>query len=169
MAAKKKAKGKPATSKKKKMGAVSERGEFGLMLIGGAFVGALAKRFGDTVLAKQTVVTDANTIKYIKYGMDGVEVLGGAFIAYKAKHPFVKGLGVGLAIEGSIHGLQTMGVLTGVPDINPATLKFPVQQNRVNGPNDNGKSQLGQGSPVNKRTPQSNLGGARTKVYGGAM
>lgn len=153
------------TSKKKKVSGISAKGEDTLMLLGGTLLGALAKRFGDTIVAKQTIVTDPAKIKIMKYVIDGIEVVGGAFVAYKMKHPFVKGLGVGFAMEGGIHGLQTMGVLAGVGAVDAASMSFPDRAG-VNGINDTGKHQLGN-TMINKRNPSQQLG--KMKMYAGAM
>lgn len=168
MAQKKKKKGGSKSPSKKRVGAVSAQGEYSLMLVGGALIGALGKRFGDTIMAKQTIVTDPAKIKTLKYVMDGVEVAGGAFLAYKAKHPFVKGIGVGFAIEGGVHGLQTMGVLAGMGDVDPSSLSFPMRR-QLQGINNTGKNQLGNSSIVNKRNPSQQLGNPRSKMYGGGM
>lgn len=152
---------------KKKVGGVSSTGEYALLLTSGALLGALLKRGGDTVMAKQTFVTDPNTIKTLKYVIDGVEVIGGGFLAYKAKHPFVKGVGVGFSIEGGIHTLQTMGVLAGMGMVEATSIAFPVRK-ELRGINDTGKSQLGNAnSIVNKRNPTTQLG--KMKMYGGGM
>lgn len=85
-----------------------------LMLGLGAIGGAVAKRFLDTALAKQTAIQIDP--KLLSVG----EMLGGGVMAWALPNWFLKGVGIGIASEGGVTILQSMGVLSGItltPDV----------------------------------------------------
>ncbi len=118
---------------RRRMGAVSGSTSAMLQTLGGVVVGAIAKGFVDSAIAKQT------TVKIDDKMLQAGEAVAGALLAYKAKSGFLKGIGMGLAASAVVAELKDMKVLTGlgIGTVNPASLTFQAQRG-LNGP---GKSQ----------------------------
>jgi hypothetical protein len=140
----KKRKHKKHNAKRKRVSGPSSAEGSGMNLLAamaGVIGGAVASRFADNILAKQTTVTiDPKMLQMGKIAAGGA----GAYFAKKIKQPalrsFARGLGMGFAAEAAVQELVTMKVLTGIGGgfgrVNPASLAF--NQQRLNGP---GKSQ----------------------------
>lgn len=74
----------------------------------GAIAGGVASRWAATSFGKGV------NPQLIAIG----EVGGGFYIGSQAKHLFVKGMGLGMAVEGATFFGQKMGVLKGVDDMD---------------------------------------------------
>lgn len=107
MATKKRSSHKKRQHHGRRMGAIKPETQTALMMIAGAIAGAVAKRFADNAIAKQTAVTIDP--KLLSFG----EVVIGGGVAWYAKNPFLKGLGLGIAAEAGVSGLVAMQVLSG--------------------------------------------------------
>ncbi len=127
---------------RRRMGAVSGQTSALLQMLGGVIAGGVVKGFVDSAIAKQS------TVKIDDKTLQAVEAVGGAFLAYKMKSPFLRGLGMGIAAGAVVAELKEMKVLTGASygRVNPASLSFP---NRVNGPGQSQTIYPSVGSPAN--------------------
>lgn len=100
----------------RRVGAVKMKKETNdLLMLGlGAIGGAIAKRFIDTALSKQTAVQIDPKL------LSTLEMVGGGVLAYTVPNWLIKGVGIGFAAEGGVSLLQSMGVLSGItltPDV----------------------------------------------------
>lgn len=86
---------------------MSQQANTGLQMLAGAVVGAIAKRFIDAAIAKQTTVTiEPKTLAFI-------EGLGGLAIIYTQKNPLLQGVGIGFAAESAVKIAQEMKLISG--------------------------------------------------------
>jgi hypothetical protein len=112
-----------------------------VQMVAGAVMGAVASRFVDNIIKKQTTITiDDKILQIIKAG-------AGVFAAVKMKQPFLQGLGIGVASQAAVAELTDMGVLTGIGRVDPRSLKFPPRQ--VAGPGASQTVYPSVGQPVN--------------------
>lgn len=104
----KKKSGKRSGSGGRKMGALSlDKDQNLLMMAAGVVGGAIAKKFIDTVIAKQ------DTINVEQKTIDGLEVVGAAVGFYMIDSPFLRGAFLGIGTAAAVSGLQQMDVLKG--------------------------------------------------------
>lgn len=108
--------------KRRRIGAAGPKGQLVTHLLA-AGAGALIGRFGsDKIMSFLPATMTAQTKGYIKAA---VLAVGGGFLAWKMRNPIVRGLGTGLFVEG-VHSFgQTMGWVSGVGRVDPASLVFP--------------------------------------------
>jgi hypothetical protein len=150
------------------MGGISKDSQEKILRGLGVAAGIFAKKFGDYAISKQTVVTDPKKIELIKDVTMGVEVIGGAALAFFVDHPFVEGAGMGLSGTALWDALKRVGIpLPSVGEVDRRTLVFP-NQNRpgFNGIEANRKNALGQGQPGYNRgtVGRMNVGNALTRA-----
>jgi hypothetical protein len=92
--------------------------------VGYMIVGTVAGLFGGTMLSEKVLPTTKRAIK------GGVLTAGGGYLAYKAKHPFLTGLGIGVSVAGVAQVGKGFGIIAGMSP----RLSYGMQS-RLNGRN----------------------------------
>lgn len=108
--------------KRRRMGAVSERGGLLMTLVGASVGGIVAKFIGDKLASFLPATWDTKTIGLVR-GL--AMAAGGGFIAWKFRNPLIKGAGIGIAVEGVHTAAQAYGLISGVGRLDPGSLVFP--------------------------------------------
>lgn len=107
-----KKKRKSTHRRRRRISGVANKGT--LELIAGMAVGAVAARkVQDFIPGNGKVIS-------------GVQIVGGALVAQKAKGPFIKGIGLGAIGIGTVDLLHQVGVLKGVGEIDSDTVMIPM-------------------------------------------
>lgn len=107
--------------KRRRIGAAGPKGQLAAILLSAAVGGIAGKYLSDKIGSLLPASLSTTIQGYLK---GAVLAGGGAFLAYKFKNPLVRGIGVGLVVEGA-HGIaQTAGIVSGITD-SPATRVFP--------------------------------------------
>ena len=108
--------------KRRRMGAAGPKGQLLTILLAAGAGGLIARYASDKLFSFLPAFLSASTQAYIKAG---VLAVGGGFLAYKMKNPLLKGVGVGVFVEG-VHSIgQATGIVTGMGRTDPASLVFP--------------------------------------------
>lgn len=102
--AKRKKGGKKKTVKRSGKRVRGAAGMDALMMVLGALAGGIGTAFANS---KVTFLQN----KWVA----GIETILGGVIVWKVAHPFVRGVGVGMAVTGGTGTLKGFGVLTGIP------------------------------------------------------
>lgn len=157
-------------SRKKKTSRAGRKGRVGalnfknkqdmdlIMLAGGTLLGGVAKRLGDTLIAKQAQTTGVS----IKQGtVDTIEILGGGALFYLMDSPFIKGLGLGLA--GAT--VYTMTANLRLAGIGQSTALVPFQPR----PNVNGVTRTANVAGANAYNFPSPSNVGRVRQYAGHL
>lgn len=90
---------------------VSGFGGSDLKVVAGVVIGAIGGSFANAQVAKMSKPIDPKIVA-------AVEVLGGGFLATKARSPLVKGIGYGLAATGAIGAGKSFGFISGFRDLS---------------------------------------------------
>jgi hypothetical protein len=102
------------------------------------------------------------TAKQLAWAKAAVEAVGGYLLASKARKPIIRGVGIGIAVQGLTNVGRATGLISGV---NPATLTFPTMNKTVGG-----YSQLRKVSgTVPKPQTVGAPGRSAMRTYGGGM
>lgn len=155
----KKRSGRKTGSRKRKVSGLTSPATMDLVqLVAGAITGAVVKRFGDNILAKQTAIVIDDKLK----AFGGFVIGAGA--AYFFKQPFLRGIGVGIAAESGVAGLVSLGVLSG-SDMNTGR-GLVIYQPRPNMSGTTMTPSVGAGSTNAYGFPQSKSGVGKATYAG---
>jgi hypothetical protein len=108
--------------KRRRIGAAGPKGQLLTVLLSAAAGGIVGKFIADKLVTFLPATLSTTVQSYIK---GGLLAAAGGFLTFKFTNPLVKGLGVGLFVEG-VHSVgQAAGIVSGMGRTDPASLVFP--------------------------------------------
>lgn len=109
---------------RRRIGAVAGKGQLLTTLLAAGAGGLIGRKAADWGASFLPASMSAKTQGLIKAAALGV---GGVLVAFYLgrKYPIARGFGAGLFVEGVHQGAQTLGFVSGVGRVDPASLVFP--------------------------------------------